>query len=52
MVDLFKTVNVLDDPQARMTASARQADASVLAYIPEDVRRLMDTLVPVRPWAP
>jgi hypothetical protein len=32
MVDLFKTVNVLDDPQARMTAWARQADAIVLAY--------------------
>jgi len=41
-VDLFKTVNVLDDPQARMTAWARQADAIVLAYRPEDVRRLMD----------
>ena len=34
MVDLFKTVNVLDDPQARMTAWARQADAIVLAYTP------------------
>mgnify|MGYP006115490247 FL=1 len=31
MVDLFKTVNVLDDPLARMTAWARQADAIVLA---------------------
>ena len=42
LVDLFKTVNVLDDPQARMTAWARQADAIVLAYIPPDVRRLID----------
>jgi hypothetical protein len=42
MVDLFKTANVLDDPQGRMTAWARQADAIVLAYIPTDERRLMD----------
>ena len=41
-VDLFKTVNVLDNPQARMTAWTRQADAIVLAYRPPDVRRLMD----------
>jgi hypothetical protein len=41
MVDLFKTINVLDDPQDRLTAWARQADAVVLAYIPADVRRLM-----------
>ena len=41
-VDLFKTVNVLDDPQARMTAWARQADAIVLANIPENLRRLMN----------
>jgi len=42
LVDLFKTVNVIDDPQARVTAWARQADAIVLAYIAEDVRRLID----------
>ena len=42
LVDLFKIVNVLDDPQPRVTAWARQADAIVLAYMPEDVRRLMD----------
>ena len=42
MVDLFKTVNLIDDEQARVTAWARQADAIVVAYIPPDVRRLMD----------
>ena len=30
----FESRNVLDDPQARMTAWARQADAIVLAYTP------------------
>ena len=37
MVDLFKTVNVLHGPQARMTAWARQADAIVLAILLECV---------------
>ena len=42
MVDLFKTVNVLDDPQARVSEWALRADAIVVAYIPEDLRRVMD----------
>jgi len=42
MVDLFKIVNVLDDPQPRVNAWARQADAIVLANIPENLRRLMN----------
>ena len=42
MVDLFKTVNVLDDPQPRVSAWTRQANAIVPAYIPPGVRRLID----------
>jgi len=34
LVDLFETVNALDDPQARVSAWARQADAIVVEYIP------------------